>query len=97
MSNKTNNKSFTVSIPEYLSRAIEEHKQLVDRINKLDSFIYKGDTNGVSKADFANMCIQLKGMRIYEEALRSRLENAGIRCNNGYCVTLKTIVDNEKL
>lgn len=77
-------------VPDYVARMIEEHKELVTRIVKLHSFIYDGKANDVDRADFANTCIQLKAMKVYEEALRSRLINAGIDVNNGsYSVKLK--------
>ena len=36
-----------------------------------------------NKVEFANKCIQLAAMKKYEEALRARLENAGIVFENG--------------
>lgn len=63
---------------DFLKRVVDEHKQLIVRIEKLDNFIYHEDTSHVSKADFANLCIQLSAMRQYERCLRARLANHGI-------------------
>lgn len=68
---------------DYVARMIQEHAQLVTRIEKLHNFIYDEMGNPkqnllVSFVDYANMCIQLKAMRVYCDALGARLENAGI-------------------
>lgn len=66
----------------FVERMIEEHKTLVERLRKLENFIYSNPkSKELNRADFANMCIQLKAMRVYEEALAARLGNLGI------CVT----------
>lgn len=73
---------------DFVKRIVDEHKQLVPRIEKLDSFIYHEDTSHVSKADFANLCMQLSAMRQYERCLRARLVNHGIgfEDNNYYLI-----------
>ena len=63
---------------DFVKRIVDEHKQLVVRIEKLNNFIYNEDTSNVSKADFANLCMQLSAMRQYERCLRARLANHGI-------------------
>lgn len=63
---------------DFLKKLIDEHKQLVVRLEKLDKFIYHEDTSHVSKADFANLCMQLSAMRQYERCLLARLVNNGI-------------------
>lgn len=79
---------------DFLKRIIEEHKQLVPRIEKLDSFIYHEDTSHVSKADFANLCMQLSAMRQYERCLRARLVNHGIAFeDNDYYLIIDSIGD----
>ena len=66
----------------FVERLINEHKLLVLRINELNDFIHSDEIYNTNKVEFANMCIQLKGMRMYEEALRARLVNHGIVFEN---------------
>ena len=85
---------------KYQKSLIAEHMDLVIKINALDNYIY----NGVStpegrtveqdnKVEFANKCIQLKGMRMYAEALEARLANVGIIFEDGlYLHNVATIV-----
>lgn len=68
---------------QYQKRMIEEHSQLVVRIQKLHNYVYSDQSNTDSKVEFANKCIQLAAMKKYEEALRARFENAGIIFENG--------------
>ena len=68
---------------DYQKRMIEEHSNLVVRIQKLHDYIYSDKSNADNKVEFANKCIQLAAMKKYEEALRARLENAGIVFENG--------------
>ena len=68
---------------DYQKRMIEEHSELVVRIQKLHDYIYSDKSNADNKVEFANKCIQLAAMKKYEEALRARLENAGIVFENG--------------
>ena len=68
---------------KYQKRMIEEHSELVIRIQKLHDWIYSDKSNADNKVEFANKCIQLAAMKKYEEALRARFENAGIVFENG--------------
>lgn len=68
---------------DYQKRMIEEHSQLVVRINKLDDYVYSKQSDKDNKIEFANKCIQLASMKKYEEALRARLENSGIVVEDG--------------
>lgn len=68
---------------DYQKRMIEEHCELVVRIQKLHDYIYSDKSNADNKVEFANKCIQLAAMKKYEEALRARMENAGITFENG--------------
>lgn len=68
---------------DYQKRMIEEHSQLVVRINKLDDYVYSEQSDKDNKVEFANKCIQLASMKKYEEALRARLENSGIVVEDG--------------
>ena len=68
---------------DFVNRMIEEHSQLVVRIQKLHEYIYSDKSNNDNKVEFANKCIQLSAMKKYEEALRARLENQGIFFENG--------------
>jgi hypothetical protein len=67
----------------YQKDLIEEHSKLVVRINNLHNFIYSDRSEIDDKIEFANKCIQLAAMKKYEEALRARIENAGITFENG--------------
>jgi hypothetical protein len=67
----------------YIQRMIEEHAQLIVRIDKLHEYVYSSKSDKDDKVEFANKCIQLAAMKKYEEALRARLENAGIVCDGG--------------
>lgn len=68
---------------KYQKRMIEEHSELVIRIQKLHNWVYSDKSNTDNKVEFANKCIQLAAMKKYEEALRARFENAGIVFENG--------------
>ena len=68
---------------DYQKRMTEEHCELVVRIQKLHDYVYSDKSNEDNKVEFANKCIQLAAMKKYEEALRARLENAGIVFENG--------------
>ena len=68
---------------DYQKRMTEEHCELVVRIQKLHDWIYSDKPIKDDKVEFANKCIQLAAMKKYEEALRARLENAGIVFENG--------------
>lgn len=68
---------------KYQKRIIEEHSELVVRIQKLHDWVYSDKSNADNKVEFANKCIQLAAMKKYEEALRARFENAGIVFENG--------------
>ena len=67
----------------YQKALVEEHSNLVVRIQKLHDWIYSDKPIKDDKVEFANKCIQLAAMKKYEEALRARLENAGIVFENG--------------
>lgn len=68
---------------DFVKRMIDEHSQLVVRIQKLHEYIYSDKSNNDNKVEFANKCIQLSAMKKYEEALRARLENQGVFFENG--------------
>lgn len=67
----------------YQKTLIEEHSQLITRIEKLHNYIYKDRIENDDRVEFANKCIQLAAMKKYEEALRARIENSGIVFENG--------------
>lgn len=68
---------------DYQKALIEEHSNLVVRIQKLHDWIYSDKPIKDDKVEFANKCIQLAAMKKYEEALRARIENIGITFENG--------------
>lgn len=68
---------------KYQKEMIEEHSDLVVRIQNLHNYVYSDQSNADNKVEFANKCIQLAAMKKYEEALRARIENAGIVFENG--------------
>ena len=67
----------------YQKALIEEHSNLVVRIQKLHDWIYSDKPIKDDKVEFANKCIQLAAMKKYEEALCARIENSGITFENG--------------
>ncbi len=67
----------------YQKALIEEHSQLVIRTKNLHDYIYSNNSDNDNKIEFANKCIQLTSMKKYEEALRARMENAGIIFEDG--------------
>lgn len=67
----------------YQKSLVEEHSNLVVRIQKLHDWIYSDKPIKDDKVEFANKCIQLAAMKKYEEALRARMENVGITFENG--------------
>lgn len=83
---------------DFVKRMIEEHSQLIVRINKLDNFLY--GNNGLNihtdiannqtqddlfrnMTEFANKAIQLSSMKTYRLALECRLNNNGIFFEDG--------------
>lgn len=83
---------------DYLKRMIEEHSQLMIRINKLDNFLYGNNGLNVhtdiknnqtqedifrNMTEFANKAIQLRSMKTYLLALECRLNNNGIFFEDG--------------
>ena len=81
----------------YIERMIQEHKELVVRIDKLHAWVHGDAYKQVDATEFANECIQLKGMKVYEEALRARLFNAGVNYVDGqYLIAIDEIKDEEE-
>lgn len=68
---------------DFVQRMVEEHSQLVVRIQSLHEYIYSDKSDNDNKVEFANKCIQLSAMKKYEEALRARLENQSVFFENG--------------
>lgn len=79
----TNNK-LNFNMDAYILRAIDEHKELTARINKLSTFITSCNADmakGKSKVDvedYTLMRIQLEYMINYHDILSARLEKHGI-------------------
>lgn len=67
----------------YQKALIEEHSQLVINVCALHNYVYSGKSANDDRIEFANKCVQLAAMKKYEEALRARLENTGIVCEDG--------------
>ena len=81
----------------YIERMIQEHKELVVRIDKLHAWVYGGAHEKVDAAEFANEAVQLRAMKVYEEALRARLINAGVNFVDGeYLISIDHIEDEEE-
>lgn len=90
--NKTETNLKVNNMEGYIERMIQEHKELVARIDKLNAWVYGDAYKTVHPSEFANECIQLKAMKVYEEALRARLFNAGIKIADGeYLVAIDTM------
>ena len=67
----------------YIKRMLDEHSELVKRIQKLETYVYSDKSDKDDKIEYVNKCIQLAAMRKYEEALSARLYNRGIEYENG--------------
>lgn len=67
----------------FVERMIVEHSELTERIKALHNYTYSKASDKDDKVEFANKCIQLSAMKKYEEALRARLENQDIICQDG--------------
>lgn len=67
----------------YQKSLIEEHSQLVVRINKLQNYLYTSASDNDNKIEYANKAVQLAAMKKYEEALNARLANAGVVYEDG--------------
>lgn len=81
----------------FVNRMIQEHKELVPRIQKLHAWVHGDAYKQVDATEFANECIQLKGMKVYEEALRARLFNAGVTYDDGqYLIAIDEIKNEEE-
>jgi len=92
------NKNNKDKMEGYIERMVQEHKELVPRIEKLHNWVYGGAHKKVDAAEFANECIQLKAMKVYEEALRARLFNAGVNYVDGqYLVAIDNIEHEEEI
>lgn len=79
---------------DYINKMIQEHKELVARIQKLHALVYGDAHEQVDATEFANECIQLKAMKVYEEALRARLYNAGVKVMGvDYLVAIDSMED----
>lgn len=83
---------------DYVARMVQEHAELVIKINKLDEFIY--GNNGLNihtniennktqdqlfynMSEYANKCMQLMNMRNYKNSLECRLNNEGVVYEGG--------------
>ena len=67
----------------FVQRMMIEHSELVERIKQLNDYVYSKANDEDNKIEFANKCIQLNAMKTYEKALRARLENQDIVCEDG--------------
>lgn len=97
---------------KHVKRMVEEHSQLVVRINKLDNFLYGNGGLNVhtdiknnqtqddlfrNMTEFANKAIQLRSMKTYLLALECRLNNEGIFYEDGeYLERVAKIVKEQK-
>lgn len=83
---------------KYVERMVQEHSELVVRIEKLDNFLYGNGGLNIhtniennktqedlirNMIDFANKSIQLRSMKTYLLALECRLNNEGILFEDG--------------
>lgn len=61
---------------DWKKRLIEEHKELIERIKKLEDFLNKHDPEEIQAFDI--MCMQLYAMQTYAMALKARENLYGI-------------------
>lgn len=76
---------------DFVKRMIVEHKDLCEKLDRLDAWVHNPETpKTVNAVSYANKCIQLSGMKMYEEALRAELHNQGIEVDgDNYYATIK--------
>ena len=86
------------NMEDFVKDMIIEHKDLCERIDKLSNRVCDKDIlKKVDPVEYANECLQLHGMSIYEKGLRARLHNCGIEiANDSYYATIK-IEDEEEV
>lgn len=78
---------------DYVARMVQEHSELIVKIEKLNDFLYGNDGLNIhtdiknnqtqddlfrNMTEYANKCIQLSSMKTYLRALECRLNNEGI-------------------
>lgn len=66
---------------DFVKRMIVEHKELCEKIDKLNEVVYNEENpihKATSKVDYANMAIQLNAMKTYANALECRINNQGV-------------------
>lgn len=68
---------------QFVRKMINEHRELVARIDALHNYVYSSASDKDDKFEFANKCIQLAAMKKYAEALGARLFNQGIKIVDG--------------
>lgn len=83
---------------DYVARMVQEHSELIIKIEKLDNFLYGNNGLNVhtdiknnqtqddlfrNMSEYANKCMQLMNMRNYLRALECRLNNEGIFYEDG--------------
>ena len=61
-------------------RLVDEHKELVKRIEKLEAFLKENSPDKIQAFDY--MCIQLYAMQTYAMALKARIKLYGIEGKN---------------
>lgn len=98
---------------DYVARMVQEHSELIIKIEKLNDFLYGNDGLNVhtdiknnqtqddlfrNMSEYANKCMQLMNMRNYLRALECRLNNEGIFYEDGeYLERVAKIVSNENI
>lgn len=83
---------------DYVTRMVQEHSELIVKIEKLNDFLYGNDGLNIhtdiknnqtqddlfrNMTEYANKCIQLSSMKTYLRALECRLNNEGIFYEDG--------------
>lgn len=97
---------------DYVARMVQEHSELIIKIEKLDNFLYGNNGLNVhtdiknnqtqddlfrNMTEYANKCMQLVSMKDYLHALECRLNNEGIFYEDGeYLESVAKIINNEQ-
>ena len=63
---------------DFVKRMVSEHANLCIKIDALENYVYSKESDKDDKYEYANKCVQLSAMQIYEKALRARLMNQGV-------------------
>ena len=63
---------------KFVKRMIIEHKELLEKINKLENYMLSETGQKDDREEFADKAVQLSAMKVYAGALCSRIERQNV-------------------